>query len=118
MSLSGDSIAIFIRCDKLVSFKLLCSLILMSLIREKLHSTEAVETGRDKLIVAMVCRFGNMVVNMSFETMSVSFDFIFSLGFIAINRRYDIHSVWISEEICAFLTVGSPSDVLPSLSVP
>ena len=69
------------------------------------------ETGIDKLIVAMVCRFGNMVVNMSFETMSLSCDFIFSLGFIAINRLYDIHSVWISEEISAFFTVGSTSDV-------
>ena len=68
-------------------------------------------TGIDKLIVSMVCRFGNMVVNMSFETMSVSCDFIFSLGFIAINHRYDIHSVWNSEEISAFFTVGSPSDV-------
>ena len=69
-------------------------------------------TEKDKLIVAMVCRFGNMVVNMSFEgTMSVSCDFIFCLGFTAINSRYDIHLVWISEEISAFFTVGSPSDV-------
>ena len=52
-----------------------------------------------------------MVVNMSFETMSVSCDFIFSLGFIAIYHRYDIHSVWISEQISTFFTVGSPSDV-------
>ena len=69
MSLSGDSIAIVIRCDKLVSFKLLHG------------STEAVATKIDQLIVAMVCRFGNMVVNMSFETMSVSCDLNIFFGF-------------------------------------
>ena len=79
----------------------------------------AVATGMDKLIFAIVCRFGNMFANMSFETKSSSCDFILSLGCFAIcQSRYVIHSVWISEEVSAFLTVGLPSNVWQGLFVP
>ena len=37
----------------------------------------------------------------------LQFSAFISLRFIAKNRRYDIHSVWISEEVSAFFTIDS-----------
>ena len=49
-------------------------------------------------------------MSSSGDSMSVSCDFIFSLGFIAINRRYDIHlgrvppadeNLWVDETVAS-----------------
>lgn len=43
----------------------------MSFIWEKLRSTEAVDTKVVKQIVAILCRLGNIVLNISFVTSSL-----------------------------------------------
>ena len=58
-TLSGDSIAIFIRWEKLLSLRRFHSRVFNSFICEKLLSTEAVETG---LILASVFKLGDDIV--------------------------------------------------------
>ena len=83
--MTGDSIAIFIRCERIESLKLLRSRVLFSFISEKLHSTEAVATGMERLMVASVCKLGNIVFSISFEANSFNCNFMFSLGCLAIK---------------------------------
>ena len=57
--MAGDSIVIFIRCERLQSLKLLRSRVLISFISEMLRSTETVATGMERLMVASVRKFGS-----------------------------------------------------------
>ena len=77
MSFAGDSIAIFIKWERLFSPVRFLNLVLMSFICEKLGSTEAVPvvTGIDKHTFDRALRFGNMVTSMSFLTNSLSWGF-------------------------------------------
>ena len=65
VSFSGESIAIFIKCDRLVSPIQFLSLVFIIFICEKLRSTEAVVTGMDKQTVERVLRLGNIATNIS-----------------------------------------------------
>ena len=67
---SGDSIAIFIRWERLLSLRRFHSRVFISFICENLLSTEAVETGIDRLILASVFKLGNIVTSVSFVTNS------------------------------------------------
>ena len=79
-SISGDSIAIFIKLDRLESLRQLLRRVLINFIWEKLLSTDAVETGRVRLMVASVLKFGNMAFNISFEANSFNWSFMFLGG--------------------------------------
>ena len=54
VSFCGDSIEIFMRCEKLPALKELRKRVLISFIWEKLLSTDAVDTGMDKPIEAIL----------------------------------------------------------------
>ena len=60
-SFSGDSMTIFIKLDRLSSVKRLRWRFFINFISEKLCSTDAVEMGIDKHMVASVCRLGIML---------------------------------------------------------
>ena len=75
----------------------------ISFIWEKLLSTEAVATGIDRLTVASVFMFGNILLSIiSFVANSINCNFMFSLGCLAINWRKVFHSVVMSGEHCFF----------------
>ena len=103
VSVPGDSITIFIRCDKLLSLKQLRKRVCISFICEKLLSTEAVAMGIERVTVASVLKLGNMVFSMSLEANSPNCTFMSSLGCLAMNWRNVFHSVQMSEEISASL---------------
>ena len=77
---SGDSIAIFIRCERLISPRRLRSLVLISFIRENDLSTDAVPIGSDKQQQASLCRFGSSAIKVSLVANSCSCFFKLSLG--------------------------------------
>ena len=64
-TVSGDSIAIFIRRERLNSPRRLRSLVLISFIREDDISTDAVPIGSDKQQQASLCRFGSNAIEVS-----------------------------------------------------
>ena len=117
-SISGDSIAIFIKLDRLESLRQFLRRVLINFIWEKLLSTDAVETGRVRLMVASVLKFGNMAFNISFEANCFNWSFMFLGGCLAINRRNVFYSVLISGEINATLVVSLPCIVSADLSTP
>jgi len=111
VSSAGDSIVIFIRWERLLLFRLLRNRVLINFILEKLLSTNAVETGIERLIVAILHKFGNSVLIMSLETSSFNCDFMLFSGLFTNSWRYVFHSVVMSEVMTASLFVGSPSNV-------
>ena len=80
--------------------------VLISLIWEKLLSTEAVETGNVKPIEAIFCKFGNIATRISFVTSSLSCNAMLSSGFLASKVRKVNHSVCTSGDITAVFTVS------------
>ena len=63
--------AIFIKCERLVSLKQLHRRVFISFICEKLLSTEAVATGMDRPMVASVFKFGNILLSISFHLLLI-----------------------------------------------
>ena len=64
----------------LLSFRLLRNRVLINFIWEKLLSTDAVETGIERLIVAILHKFGNNVLIMSLQTSSFNCNFMLFSG--------------------------------------
>ena len=71
---------IFIKLDRLSSIKGLRRRFLINFMSEKLCSTDAVEMGIDKHIVAGLCRLGNNAISMSLMSNSFSCMDISSFG--------------------------------------
>ena len=77
--------AISIRCERLVSLKRLRRRVFINFILEKLLSTEAVAMEMDRLMVASVFKFGNILLSISFVANSFNYNFMFSLDCLAIT---------------------------------
>ena len=67
---------------------------------------------------AILFKFGNIALSISFETSCFSCDAVVSCGYLTNNWRNVFHSVRISVDIMAAFTVSSPSTVSASLSSP
>ena len=65
VSFCGDSIEIFMRWERLPALKELRKRVLISFIWEKLLSTDAVDTGMDKPIEAILLKLGNIATSIS-----------------------------------------------------
>ena len=66
----GNSVAIFIRWERLVFFNLPHKRVFISFIWENLLAIEVVVTGMDKLMEAIVCKFGTIAFIMLSEAKS------------------------------------------------
>ena len=118
VSFSGNSIAIFIRCESLPSEREFHRHVLITFILEKLLSTETVETGVIKQIEATLCKFGDIVTSISSVMSSLSWNAMLPPGLFASKVRKGIHSVCTSGGITADFTVSSPFNVRAGLSFP
>ena len=81
--------------------------VLISFIWEKLLSTEVGETGNVKPIEAIFCKFGNIVISISFVTSSLSCNAMLSSGFLASEVGKVIHYVCTLGDMTAVTTVSS-----------
>ena len=89
-SSTGDSKAIFIKFEKLLSFKLLVEWVLISFIWEKLLLRLSWQGFIERQIAPILVKLGKRVFNMSLEA---SCDFITLLGLLTNNWLYIFHSV-------------------------
>ena len=64
VSFSGHSLIVFIKLDRLSS-AVTKAIIYFNCMSEKLRSSDAVEMGIDKHMVACLCRLGNNAISMS-----------------------------------------------------
>ena len=72
---------IFIKLDRLRSVKRLRKGFFINFMSEKLRSTDVVEMGIDKHLVASLCRLGNIGISMSLVSNSFSCMDISSFGY-------------------------------------
>ena len=80
VSFSGYSMTIFIKLDRLSSVKRLQRRFFINFMSEKLRSTDAIEMGIDKHMVASLCRLRNNAISMSLVSNSFSCMDILSYG--------------------------------------
>ena len=80
VSFLGDSMTILIKLDRLCSVELLRRRFFINFMSEKLCSTDPAVMGRDKHMVASLCRLENNAISMSWVNNSLSCMDISSFG--------------------------------------
>ena len=104
---------ILIKLDRLSSVKRLRRRFFINFMSEKLCSTDGIEMGIDKHMVASLCKLGNNAISMSLVSNSFSCTDLYSFGCLNV-----FHSVLRSEEIMAAFSNSVPSNDLAGKSLP
>ena len=107
----------FIKLDRLSSVMRLWRQFFINFLSEKLCSSDAIEMGIDKHMVASLCRLGNAIsmslVSNAFSCMDISF-----FGCLIRSWRFAFHSVLRSEETMAAFSNSVSSNNLAGKSLP